>query len=91
MAKIRITSNPYAKLIKYARWSEETEAWQDINYNDNPDSKLISDDLTTNFFPFKANKILDVIIDEFSDGKVDILFAGTEDEFNMLRSIFLEI
>ncbi|MBQ6025150.1 MAG: hypothetical protein IJL20_06030 [Lachnospiraceae bacterium] len=53
MAKIRITSNPYAKLIKYARWSEETEAWQDINYNDNPDSKLISDDLTTNFFPFK--------------------------------------
>ena len=87
MAKIRITSNPYAKLIKYARWSDETETWQDINYNDNPDSKLISDDLTTNFFPFKANRILDVIIDEFSDGTVDILFTGTEDEFNMLRSI----
>ena len=87
MAKIRITSNPYDKLIKYARWNAETEEWQTVDYNNNPDSQLISDDLTTSFFPFKANKILDVIIEEFNDGQIDILFAGTEDEFNMLRSI----
>ena len=81
MAKIRITSNPYDKLIKYARWNADTEEWQTVDYNNNPDSLLISDDLTTSFFPFKANRILDVIIEEFNDGQIDILFAGTEDEF----------
>ena len=87
MAKIRITSNPYDKQIKYARWNSDTEEWQTVNYANSPDSQLISDELTTSFFPFKANKILDVIIEEFNDGQIDLLFAGTEDEFNMLRSI----
>lgn len=87
MARIKITSNPYDKLIQYSRWDPETEEWQLVDYNNNPDSKLITDDLTTSFFPFKANKILDVIIEEFNDGQIDILFAGTEDEFNMLQSI----
>ncbi len=87
MANIRITSNPYDKMIKYAHWNDANQEWQDIDYNNNPDSLLISNALTTCFFPFKANRILDVIIDEFSDGTVNILFAGTEDEFNVLSSI----
>lgn len=87
MAKIRITSNPYDKQIKYAHWLDYIEHWEDIDYHVNPNSKLISDELTTCFFPFKANTILDVIIDEYNDGQIDLVFAGTEDEFNMLRSI----
>lgn len=87
MARIKITSNPYDKLIQYSRWNPETEDWQLVDYSNNPDSKLITDELTTCFFPFKANMILDVLIDEFNDGELDILFAGTEDEYNMLNSI----
>ena len=49
MARIKITSNPYDKQIKYASWLDSIKVWQDINYRNNPDSKLISDELTTSF------------------------------------------
>ena len=87
MSKIRITSNPYEKMISYSRWDRLNQQWFPINYDSNPNSLLISDDLTTNFFPFKANKIVDVLIDEFSDGNLEIEFAGTEDEFMILKGI----
>lgn len=84
MAKIKITSNPYDKLIKYSHWHANTQQWENVDYSHYSDSQLISDELTTCFFPFKANKILDVIIEEFNDGHIDLVFAGTEDEYNML-------
>ena len=87
MVKIKIVSNPYDKNITYYRWDEAQNEWQIINYENNGNSLLISDDLTTNFFPFKANKIVDVIIDEFSDGHVSIEFEGTDDEYEIIREI----
>jgi len=87
MVKIKIVSNPYEKNITYHRWDEVQSGWLPINYESNSNSLLISDDLTTNFFPFKANKIVDVIIDEFSDGHVAIVFEGTDDEYDIIREI----
>jgi predicted GTPase len=91
MAKIKITSNPYIKQIQYHYWNDDVvngeATWKLIDYANNPNSKLISDDLTVSFFPFKANEILDTLIDEFNDGSLEIFFAGTEDEFIILKSI----
>lgn len=87
MPKIIITSNPYAKQIKYKQWDNINNKERDINQQNYPTSKLISDEFTTCFFPFKANQILDVIIEEFSDGSIDLVFAGTEDEYEVLKSI----
>ena len=91
MAKIKIISNPYIKQINYQKWNDDVvngeSGWKPIDYTNNPSSKLISEDLTVSFFPFKANDIVDVIIEEFSDGELEILFAGTDDEYNVLQSI----
>ena len=87
MAKIKITSNPYEKKIQYSCWNATEESWKPIDYSSNEDSKLISEELSASFFPFKANHILDVIIEEFHDDHLDLIFAGTEDEFNMLNEI----
>ena len=87
MVTIRIVSNPYEKNITYYRWDEVKDEWLLINYENNSSSLLISEDLTSNFFPFKANKIVDVIIDEFSDGHVAIEFEGTDDEYEIIREI----
>lgn len=87
MAKIKITSNPYEKMIQYSCWNSTLDEWQPIDYDNNPNSCLISDELVTSFFPFKANKILDVIIEEFNDGKLELVFAGTEDEYEMFKAI----
>lgn len=90
MARIKIISNPYEKCIQYCFWNVLEERWKPIDYANNANSQLISEELTTSFFPFKANHIVDVIVDEFNDGHIDLSFAGTEDEFNMLNEICKE-
>ena len=73
MAKIKIISNPYKKNIQYQRLVEKpvvsndpdgqsseemTSEWQDVEIN----GPLTSKRLTTAFFPFVLNEILDEII-----------------------------
>lgn len=85
--RIKITSNPYEKKIEYSCWDNWAERWKLIDYANNKDSQLISEELTSGFFPFKANVILDVIVKEFHNNELKITFAGTEDEFNVLKEI----
>ena len=87
MSKIKITSNPYEKQVQYARWDRLSNIWVAIDYQNNPESKLINEDFVSGFFPFQANRILDIAIEEFSDGSLEIEFEGTEDEYLFLCSI----
>ena len=86
-SRIKITSNPYEKKIEYSCWDKWADDWKLIDYANNPDSRLISEELTTGFFPFKANVILDVIVKEFHNNRLELTFAGTEDEYNVLKEI----
>lgn len=89
MSRIKITSNPYEKRISYARWDETVATWVDITYANNPNSRLVSTDLTEGFFPFITQEIADVIINEYQDGQgpIELVFQGTEDEYEDLRLI----
>lgn len=86
MEKIKIISNPYKKEIKFQNWNDENNCWTTINKEEHGNSKLISQEITTGFFPFKVKKIVDIIISEYRNGddKLEILFEGTDDEFDEL-------
>ena len=62
MTRIKIKSNPYIKLIEYSRWLETQQEWLPIDQTNNPQSKLLSDDFRTGFFPFQAEKIVKTIV-----------------------------
>lgn len=101
MAKVKIVSNPYMKNIQYLRWVEKfvdpsengdsqddfatVSEWQNIEIN----GPLTSERLTTAFFPFVVNEILDEIIKAYKaeDDKIEIIFEGAPDEYNDLKSL----
>lgn len=93
MAKIKIISNPYKKSIQYQRLVEKPGAsdeetifeWQDVEIN----GPLTSKRLTTAFFPFVLNEILDEIIKAYKtdENTIDIVFEGSPDEFNDLKDL----
>ena len=100
MAKIKIISNPYKKRIKYQRLveipvaqndsgtqadNERTFEWQDVEIN----GPLTSKRLTTAFFPFVLNEILDEIIKAYKteENTIEIIFEGAPDEFNDLKDL----
>ncbi len=87
MTRVRIVSNPYRKEIIYQRWSGEN--WVRITSQNTAYSKLVGEELTTGFFPFKVKKIVDEIIHAYHNGTepVDLTFAGTNDDFNELLRI----
>ena len=89
MSKIKIISNPYQKKIVYQRWNEFEGKWIAVDLENNENSKLLSDELTTTFFPFIVQHIVDVIVNEYQDGsgKIVIVFDGTEDEFRDLQEV----
>lgn len=92
MSKIKIISNPYKKEIKYQKWKIEDAEWISIDYSNNPNSKLLKQELTTGFFPFIAKKILDHIVKEYScnDETLEIVFEGTNDEYRELDAVIEE-
>ena len=59
--------------------------WQKIEIN----GPLTSERLTTAFFPFVVNEILDEIIKAYKaeDDKIEIIFEGAPDEFNDLKAL----
>lgn len=92
MSKIKIISNPYQKKMIYQRWNESAEQWITVDLENNENSRLLSDELTTTFFPFIVQKIVDVIVNEYQDdsGKIEIVFEGTDDEYKDLQEICAE-
>lgn len=89
MAKIKIISNPYQKMTVFQCWDEALKQWHSIDADSNADSKLLCDKLCVGFFPFKAKKIIDVIVSEYSVNgeKIEVIFEGTDDEYLELYSI----
>ena len=87
MAKIKIISNPYKKEIVYQKWSEPFEVWTTIDASVSRNSKLLSEELTHGFFPFRAKQIIDAIVEEYSseNESINIIFEGSLDEFKDLE------
>lgn len=86
MVKVKIISNPYKKRIQFEKYDEKEEVWKSVSYQDNENSKLISDKTSQSFLTFTIKEILDTIIDEYDDGAgVSIVFEGTDDEFQELQ------
>ena len=88
MAKLKIISNPYKKEIRYQKWQENVEDWVNIDYSNCKNSKLLSQELSTGFFPFCVKKIVDAIIEEYGveGGSIEIVFEGSADEFKELEA-----
>jgi len=92
MAKIKIVSNPYNQEIKYFKWDEANSVYDEINYDNYSNSKLLSEEYVKGFFPFHVKAIVDVIVSTYVVGtdKVLIEFEGTDDEFIELASVCAE-
>lgn len=65
MNKVKIISNPYEKKVLFERWNNQLNSWVTIDQESNSNSKLISNDFQTCFFPFKVFEIVHQIIDEY--------------------------
>lgn len=89
MATIRIISNPYRKEIKFELLDQSTSEWIEINYHNNSGSKLIKEEIKTNFFPYKVREIVEILINEYasSEGKLELVFAGSPDEYRELVEV----
>ena len=89
MIRIKIESNPYNQKISYYRWNENDNEWIELNYYDDGNSRLMSDNYVKGFFPFYVKEIVDEIIEEYRDNqnKIEIVFEGTDDEYLELVSI----
>ena len=90
MAKIKVVSNPYNQCINY--YTMINDEWVEINYEDNANSELLSDDMVNGFFPFHVKEMVEIIEREYKDeeDKIKIVFEGTDDEFFDLVSVCAE-
>lgn len=70
-------------------WEESAGQWRTIDAEHDVDSKLLCDELSVGFFPFKVKQIIDVIICEYgiNGEKIEVTFEGTNDEYLELNSI----
>lgn len=85
MVKVKISSNPYQKEILFDKWNNQAGVWKSISYQNNENSKLISDKMKRSFLPFTVKEIIDIIIEEYDDGSdIELQFEGTDDEFQEL-------
>ena len=87
MTKAKIVSNPYCKEISYQRWNGEE--WIKVVQQNNESSKLVGEEFTTGFFPFKVKKIVDEIIHAYQSGDepIDLTFEGTDDDYKELSKV----
>lgn len=93
MATVKIVSDPYNKKIAYfQKRGFKEEKWVEINEENSPNSRLLKDVLLHGFFPFYADKIVNIIIEDYWDEaeRVSILFEGTKDEYDELSLICKE-
>ncbi len=88
MARIKITSDPYNRVMDFDVFNKSIGNWEDISVN-NPNSKLRDDTTGRAFFPFKVKEIVDIIVDEYyaNNEKVELEFEGTQDDFYELATV----
>lgn len=93
MPTVKIISNPYKKEICYQKWSDEKQDWTSIDASTAKNSKLLGDELSHGFFPFRAKQIVDAIIDEYSEtgAPLKLIFEGSMDEFEELVEVCNEL
>ena len=91
MTRLKIVSNPYQKRVGFQKWNKELENWEDITAQNNAASGLLRERITSGFFPFCMNEIVDEIIEDYSiEGqKIEVVFEGTEGEYKELESLCL--
>ena len=89
MSKVKMICNPYKKENLFQTYDDETQAWININYENNPNSKLLSDPLHKGFFPFIADKAVNEIINEYGidNEPIELYFEGTQDDFHELQQV----
>jgi len=87
MTKVKIVCNPYLKEISYQRWNGEN--WVNVTPETSSSSKLVGEEFTTGFFPFKVKKIVDELVRAYYSGSemIDLTFAGTEDDYQELAMV----
>lgn len=87
MTKVKIVNNPYLKEISYQRWNGEN--WVKVTPETSSSSKLVGEEFTTGFFPFKVKRIVDELIRAYYSGSemIDLTFAGTEDDYQELAMV----
>lgn len=86
MIAVKIKSDPYRRTIDFFTYKSSSGEWAGVNRLNSPDSKLITDNIRKNFFPYKVEEIIGHIIKEYAvqGEKIKIYFAGISDEFNEL-------
>ena len=84
--RVRIVSDPYRQNTSIYIWDGE---WVRVDTSYDPESELVSDELVRGFFPFKAERIVELLRSEFGygDDTITIVFEGSSDEYEELRGI----
>lgn len=92
MTSIKIKSDPYRRMVDFYTFKASSNEWAGVNRLNSPDSRLITDNIQKNFFPYKVKEIVEIILDEYAvDGeKVKIVFSGTSDEYKELAAICID-
>ena len=87
MTKVKIVCNPYCKEISYQRWNGDD--WVKVTQENNESSRLVGDEFSTDFFPFKVKRIVDELIHAYESGKepIDLTFEGTDDDYSELLKV----
>lgn len=89
MSKIKIICNPYQKKTIFQVWNAINESWDDITYENAPQSTLISDDIVNGFFQFKVTEIINAIVKDYQnpDDRIFLFFEGTDDDYDVLEKV----
>ena len=89
MSVINIISNPYKRTVEFKSFKEAAEEWIPVDAEHNPNSKLISEDIRGNFFPYKVNEIVATLLKDYQAGneKLQIVFSGSADEFQEIYDV----
>ena len=92
MERIKIISDPYHKVTYFEKWQEGSETWHRIDLETDGNNPLLSEELTHGVFPFVVKKVVDAIIAVYRDaqGKIEIIFEGTDDEYKELELVCAE-
>lgn len=84
MALIKICSNPYRKNIDFYYLDENKKIW-----DRSTEVQLCDIDIKQGFFPFIANKIINIILELYGPASEDVQieFEGTCDEYAVLEKV----
>ena len=89
MFVIKIVSDPYRQQIQFQCWDDAAQHWQTIDDKNNDSSELVRTDIQKSFFPFQAERIVDLICEEYSSSqdKLALVFEGPPDEYADLQAV----